>query len=539
MGSMSLSDEQNSALEVALSKPGVTLITGSAGTGKSFILRELVKRLSVNGDVAIAAPTGLAAQNVGGVTLHRLFGLKVGQPLYGNEYRKAKELTAYFRSISALIIDEISMVRVDVMHTIDEALRYHLDNNAPFGGLKVVFFGDPYQLPPVTKYDELKTKYDPYAQKWRKYYGDNRFFFFFAKAFKDNGGEIRILELEEIHRQKDNLEFAKILNRIRINSYTQTDLDYINRNSNPDKPSDETIRIFARNETVDIYNNKYLEELRGQKHFYGSKFVPNDKLEGTPLNNFDHQELEDDHLQLKIGARVLFTKNDDQSEGDRWSNGSFGTVISLSSDRIQVKLDGKRQSVMVGPSNFEIRGLVKGQSFQGRAVTYTDVLGWVRKFPLRLGWAITVHKSQGQTLDAAALGDTASYFEAGQAYVALSRVKSLHGLFLGEELTREGLKDPDPDVARFMSKAIRYPFTGMTNEESKANAEESIVAELASRGIDREQYELMVATMSLSSNFKSRNDCVNFFINKLTEGETSFVRAVNALASMAGFDTRI
>jgi len=537
---LTLSQEQEAALEIALQKPGISLITGSAGTGKSFILRELVKRLSLEGPVAVAAPTGLAAQNVGGVTLHRLFGLKVGQPLYGREFRKKPELTEYFRSLRALIVDEVSMVRVDVMHTIDEALRYHLDSNEPFGGLKVILFGDPYQLPPVTKFEELKTKYDPYANYWRKNYGENRYFFFFAKAFKDDGGEIRILELEEIHRQKNSLEFAKVLNRIRINDYSQSDLAFLNTKSNPNKPDDQITRIYSRNETVDNYNNRHLAALPGEVRYYGSAFVPNVNLEGKPLSNVDYQDGdEEEYLQLKIGARVLFTKNDDQGAGNRWSNGTFGTVTSLSKDGIHVKIDGEPQPVTVGPSNFEVRGLVRGPSVHGKVATYTDVLGWVRKYPLRLGWAITVHKSQGQTLEKVVLGDTASYFEAGQAYVALSRVKSVEGLFLIEPLTRAGLKDPDPDVTLFMKQAIRYPFSGKTKNEAIIEAEDELISVLTERGIGLKEFEIMLNKMMESSNFKSRKDCVSFFTQKLASGERSFVSAVNSLASMADLDIRI
>lgn len=467
---MKLSEEQETAIRVILEKSTPALITGSAGTGKSVVLRELVAQMRESGEVAVAAPTGLAAQNVGGVTIHSLFGFPVGQPLFGVEFRK-KSVGEYFKSLSALVIDEISMVRIDVMHSIDAALKYHRESSEPFGGLKLVMFGDPYQLPPVVKWSELKTWYDPYLHKWRRFYGDSRFFFFQAPVFSKGGEEIRILSLSELHRQGDDKIFAEILNRIRVNRHTEDDLALIRKNSNKSRPSDDTVRLFGRNDIVDRYNEAHLNTLTTPARSYGSVFIPNRELKGEPLSNpNEDSSLEVTPLTLKPGARVIFTKNDNETSGvQRWVNGDFGTVRSCSPASVQVRMDKNKAIYEVGRSLFEIRGLVRGYAANGQLATFTDIVGWTSQMPLRLAWAITVHKSQGQTMDSAVLDFDDQYFEKGQAYVALSRVKSLSGVYFEKPPRREDIVFQDPDIHMFMVNAIPFPFDRPTKREKQSD----------------------------------------------------------------------
>lgn len=465
---MQLSEEQEAAIKVVLEKSTPALITGSAGTGKSVVLRDLVARMRQEGEVAVAAPTGLAAQNVGGVTIHSLFGFPLGQPLFGVEFRK-RAVGDYFKSLTALVIDEISMVRIDVMHTIDAALKFHRESSEAFGGLKIVMFGDPYQLPPVVKWSELKTWYDPYLHKWRRFYGDSRFFFFQAPVFSKSGEDIRILSLTELHRQGEDKVFAEILNRIRVNRHSDEDLTYIRNNSNKGRPSDKTVRIFGRNDVVDRHNEAHLFTLGTAERSYPPIFVPNRDLKAEPLSQPNEDgSMELTALRLKPGARVIFTKNDNETSGlQRWVNGDFGTVKACSASEVEVVMDKNKQTYQVRRALFEIRGLVRGPAASGQIATFTDVVGWTSQMPLRLAWAITVHKSQGQTMDAAVLDFDEQYFEKGQAYVALSRVKSLDGVYFEKPPRREDIIFQDPDIHMFMVNAIEHPFDRPTKREKQ------------------------------------------------------------------------
>ena len=486
---VSLNEEQQAALELALEETKPLLITGSAGTGKSFVLRSLVERLrDSEKSLVVAAPTGLAAMNVDGVTLHSLFNLPVGRPLYGKEFgSKARD---FFSGLDFLIIDEISMVRVDVMYTIDMALRSHRESDEPFGGIKLVMFGDPYQLPPVFKWSEIKTRRDPHGNEWRRFYENRSLFFFEAPGFqKDN---LRVIELQTIVRQ-ESTEFSNTLNKVRLGIQGPSEELYLNNSSNQGKPPSDTLRLFGKKEPANHYNEKMLHsEPHKRIKCFKAKWKSNPELEGRKIRfasglNFatepeDSSEIPYD-LCLRKGAKVIFTKNDDQVETPsqrRWSNGSTGTVVGIFGDTgpIVVSLDSNGKTVQVQRSRFEHRELVQETGKDGKVTQYTEVTGWLMQFPIRLGWAVTVHKSQGMTLDSVVLDFNDQYFEKGQAYVALSRVRSLEGLYFETPFGSNDVVFPDGKVRTFMLKAEKYPY-------KPASASYDPLEEIATQLLDR------------------------------------------------------
>lgn len=481
-----LSKDQQAALEIITETNWPVLVTGGAGTGKSELLRQFVKHQRALGSVAVAAPTGIAALNVGGLTLHSLFGLGITGIMNPNSFRKTN--SDYFKDLRVLVIDEVSMIRVDVMSTVDHALRFHLGKEEPFGGLKLVMFGDPYQLPPVITWHD----------KWQ----DNRTsekvlktspYFFHAAAFKNR--EPRILMLTTLHRQTDQLEFTEVLNRIRESTHSQEDLEYLIKNSNQLKPDLNTLRIFGKNQAVEKWNLYHLSLLgSAAEKTYTAEWETNQalidnfrnlyrKYSGKELQKLiemyadyearvreaqrqAHNDLNpwEKTIVLKEGARVIFTKNDPDK---RWVNGSTGTVVGLDESTVSVRMDRSNQIVDVRPIKFEKSAIVWTVGRHDRVRLSVEVVGWFKQVPLRLGWAITVHKSQGQTLDSAVLDFTNQYFESGQAYVALSRVRSLDSLYFQSVPKMLDILSVDTRVQGFMKQAETEPFNNWVNPEKK------------------------------------------------------------------------
>jgi len=493
-----LSKDQQAALEVISENSWPILVTGGAGTGKSELLREFVRRQRALGSVAVAAPTGIAALNVGGLTLHSLFGLGITGIMNPNSFRKTN--SDYFKDLRVLVIDEVSMVRVDVMNTVDNALRFHLGRDEPFGGLKLVMFGDPYQLPPVISGNDW----------WQ----DNRTsekvlrtfpFFFNAGAFKNR--KPRILSLTTLHRQADQIKFTEVLNRVRESVHSHEDLDYLVKNSNQSEPEIGTLRIFGRNDAVEVWNSTRLSALgEAPQRTYSAEWETNQALIenfkkfyrrnfGTEFQkllemyrdyesrvreaqNQAHNDLNpwEKTIVLKIGARVIFTKND---TNNRWVNGSTGTVLSVDDHSVSVRLDESNLVVNVTSVKFEKSAIVWTVGKDDRIRLSVEVVGWFKQIPLRLGWAITVHKSQGQTLDAAVLDFTDQYFEKGQAYVALSRVRTLDKLFFQSVPKMLDILSVDTRVQRFMKAAETEPFDNWVNPEDRSKKLSESVSTIA------------------------------------------------------------
>jgi ATP-dependent exoDNAse (exonuclease V) alpha subunit len=419
-------------------------VTGRAGTGKSTLLTYLIENTKKK--VAVCAPTGVAALNVGGVTIHSLFGFPFG--ILGTEdigrhlNRRTREVLA---AIDMLVIDEVSMVNADLMDTMSRAMGIARGRRKlPFGGAQVVMFGDPYQLAPVPGNNEERAYMaENYQSNW----------FFDAHVWREDS--LERYELSEIFRQHDE-HFKEILNAIRDGSCTQEMLDYINQCGNRFPPHDDVIRLATINESVNSVNRHRMSRLETKPKTFTAVFsAADEKAFGRTLPA-------EPVLELKVGAQVMFIKNDDSSTVKnpngtgllkRWVNGTIGTVVDLpSSGGVVVEVDG--ETLEVGRSTWEKVRYEIDEQFDEALGRVKEVLVAVplaefQQIPLRLAWAVTVHKSQGQTYDEVVIDMGRGAFSPGQTYVALSRVRSLDGLYLTRAIRMSDIM-VDADVLRFM-----------------------------------------------------------------------------------------
>lgn len=422
ISNITLSEEQQKIFEKIEASGEHFFITGKAGTGKSVLL-QYFKQKTIK-KVVVCAPTGVAALNVGGQTIHSLFRIPPSfierESLQPVGYKTALLL----RNIDTVVIDEISMVRADLMDAIDHRLRQARNNSLPFGGVQIVMFGDMYQLSPVVHDPEL-----------HKYFSENNggFYFFHAHAWKN--ATFNIYELTNIFRQSDE-EFISVLNAIRNGTMTTEHLTTLNVRAGVSIPEDGVITLATTNRAVNEINDYNLEKLPGKVFEYRATIVGD--LEQTA---FPTEEI----LRLKKGAQVMLLKNDKEK---RWVNGSIGSIAALNDSEIKVNIDGFTYSV---PQ--ESWSKIRYTYNQDTKKVEEEVVSSFTQFPLRLAWAITIHKSQGHTYGSVAVDMGEGAFAHGQTYVALSRCKSLEGLFLKREVVREDII-VDPAVIDFMSRVV-------------------------------------------------------------------------------------
>ena len=409
-------------------------LTGRAGTGKTTFLRKVQKM--VNKQFITLAPTGVAAILAGGDTIHSFFGLPMDVCTTGTmgKMNEARILTLIHTD--TIIIDEVSMVRCDIIDAIDYTMRKTLHSSLPFGGKQMIFVGDMFQLPPVIKQGaEHDLMYDLYHTE--------DFFFYKADVIK----RMRMVKIEfqKVYRQEDEA-FLRILENVRLNKTTSENLMHLNeRVCQPTKEDGTVITLASLNKTADTINQKRLAEIESEEYTY----------EGTVTGKFEEKRFPVDFtLKLKVGAQVMFTRND---QFKRWVNGTIGTVSKLSKDEIQVTTDGGETYVVPNCSwesfsyeyDKETRKMKK------------ELMGTFTQYPLRLAWAITVHKSQGMTFDKLYLDLSRGMFAAGQLYVALSRVRSLEGLYLSRPII--------PQYAHTSREVLTYASS--YNDEQVINSE--------------------------------------------------------------------
>ncbi|KQO29621.1 helicase [Flavobacterium sp. Leaf82] len=436
-------------------------LTGKAGTGKTTLLREIIATTHKN--TVVVAPTGIAALNAGGVTIHSMFQLPFSAfiPSYEEasqftetvKFENKETLRRHFkmnnvkrnviRNMELLIIDEVSMLRADLLDAIDFMMQTVRKNSRPFGGVQVLFIGDLLQLPPVIRDEEWRTLRNYYKGK----------FFFHSHVIQQHPP--LYIELSKIYRQSDDT-FISVLNNLRNNQITPQDIQVLNEYVKPDfdlKNNPGYITLTTHNAKADSINEQAIGDLAGNEFAY-QPFIVGD----FPEKIFPVEE----NLKLKIGAQVMFVKND-LSFDKRYFNGKMGVVKSLSPEEIFIHFPEEDKTIEV--EKYEWKNIRYKVNDLTKEVE-EEVLGTFAHYPLKLAWAITVHKSQGLTFEKAAL-DVSQVFLPGQAYVALSRLTSLNGLILLSPLQMNGISN-DQDVMDYaLNKATEDVLKHSLHFETK------------------------------------------------------------------------
>ena len=398
--------EYEAALDYLRHGKGHLFVTGRAGTGKSTLLRALAEQ--VNEPMVVLAPTGLAAVNVGGQTIHSFFGFP--PRLLGPDDIRRSRNGAVMRKLKFLVIDEVSMVRSDLMWAIDQALRVNRGRpREPFGGLRLVMFGDLHQLPPVVQEHEV-------ASHLEDTHGGP---FFFSISALQEGEGTALLELTEVFRQHDTA-LIDVLNHLRDGNLTQEDLEILNGRVAPIRTlaeGDPFVILTPTNAAAHRINMAFLDALPGRAHSYAAAVTGEFGQAAQPT---------DPMLTLKPGAKVILLRNDADR---RWVNGTIARVTRLDETSVHVSIDGVEYEIE--PVSWEQRRYAYDQGAQKIVET---IAGTFKQLPLRLAWALTIHKSQGLTLDRVYIDLGRGTFAHGQAYVALSRCRSLEGLALARGL---------------------------------------------------------------------------------------------------------
>ena len=437
-------------------------LTGKAGTGKTTFLK-YIKEHSFK-KMAIVAPTGVAAINAGGVTIHSFFQLPFGPFIpsesglsgsyngeFNNRYSLLKNLRLtgskkqVIRELDLLVIDEISMVRSDLLDAVDAVLRHvRKQPLLPFGGVQMVYIGDLFQLPPVAQYHEWDVLQEYYKSP----------FFFDSLALHQ--APPLFIELKKIYRQKGDT-FINILNNIRNNCCTDNDLQLLHENYNPafsPQKDEKYITLTSHNSKADAINRRELEKLPGKAYTYEAEISGEFYEKSFPAEKV---------LQLKKGAQIMFIRND-KGENRKFYNGKIGTITKIDHEKIVVSFPNEPDELELEHETWEN---IRYDYNNEKDAISEEELGTFKQFPVRLAWAITIHKSQGLTFDKAII-DAGSSFAPGQVYVSLSRLTSLQGLVMHSRISRECIST-DNRVIEFVKREVTEDVLQQTLElEQKA-----------------------------------------------------------------------
>lgn len=509
-------------------------LTGKAGTGKTTLLREIIETTHKN--TVVVAPTGIAALNAGGVTIHSMFQLPFGGFLPDNSAPDFSENTKFetktslrrhfkmsglkksvIRNLELLIIDEVSMLRADLLDAIDFMMQTVRKKNSPFGGVQVLFIGDLLQLPPVIRDDEWQTL--------KKYYKGK--FFFHSQVVQQNPP--LYIELDKIFRQSDDA-FISVLNNLRNNQISKEDIATLNQYVQPNfdlKTNKGFITLTTHNSKADTMNTDALESLEGKEWLYSPELTGD-----FPDKIFPVEEV----LKLKVGAQIMFVKND-LSFDKKYFNGKMGVIKSLSAKEILVFFPEENKTIEVEKYEWQnIRYKVNATTKE----IEDEVLGTFVHYPIKLAWAITVHKSQGLTFDKAAL-DVSQVFLPGQAYVALSRLRSLKGLVLLSPLQMNGISN-DQDVMDYsLNKASVTHLQNALHFETKNFIHQYLVetfewAELAQEWRNHQFSYNEKSEVSSKAKFSYWAKEQTERMEKVVEPAKKFIQQLNVLFSQETVD---
>jgi ATP-dependent exoDNAse (exonuclease V) alpha subunit len=413
--------EYRQILGLLKDKTPVVFVTGKAGTGKTTFIQFLKE--TYQGDAVVVAPTGVAALNVGGATIHSFFRLPP-RVVTEADIRRVRGGQVY-RKLRLLVIDEVSMVRAEVIDAIDRFLQVNRDHSDPFGGVQVLMVGDLFQLPPVVP---------PPEREALRQMGYESPYFFSAKVFKDCPMVSK--ELTKIFRQTDG-RFIDLLNRVRVAEDIEDVLPQLNARCRTSEQQGPILTLSCTNRVADALNDQELGRIGSPSRTYvgevSGKFAVEEVKFPSPMR-----------LSLKAGAQVMFTKNDDKK---RWVNGTLGRVVELADDAIRVEIgEGAAPEICdVKPVDWET---FKYEYDETEKRVQSVSVGSYRQFPLMLAWAVTIHKSQGKTLARVRVDLGQGAFDYGQVYVALSRCRSLADIHLVRPVRWADIKC-DPEIKRF------------------------------------------------------------------------------------------
>ncbi|MCP4118798.1 MAG: AAA family ATPase [Desulfobacteraceae bacterium] len=434
-------------------------LTGKAGTGKTTFLHDLKGNTAKR--MIITAPTGVAAINAGGVTLHSFFQLPFGPFIPGSEayensrqrmFRFSKEKKRIIKSLDLLVIDEISMVRADLLDSVDAVLRRHRRNDKPFGGVQLLLIGDLHQLSPVARQDEWQLLQEHYESVY----------FFSSHALART--ELFTIELNHIYRQSDT-RFIEVLNRVRDNRLDPVSIGVLNQryieNFTPEEDQGY-ITLTTHNSGADTINKNRLGGLGGKEYRFAAEISGEFPESTYPTPGT---------LVFKKGAQVMFLRNDASGE-KRYYNGKIGKITTISGSQIRITCPGETEEIVVDPVDWEnIKYTVNEETRE----IQEDIIGKFRQFPLKLAWAITIHKSQGLTFDKAVI-DANAAFAHGQTYVALSRCKTLEGIVLRSPIPSHGIATDDA-VLCFDERVRENPPSEPLLEAAKIRYQQQLLLE--------------------------------------------------------------
>ncbi len=418
-----ITEEFQAAIDLMEQTNKSAFITGKAGTGKSTLLRYFQTKTKKNH--VVLAPTGIAAINVQGQTIHSFFKFPP-RLIKEEDIRTDNQKRDLFEALEMIIIDEISMVRVDLLEGINLSLQKYRNNKLPFGGIQMLFFGDLYQLPPVVADDASREYFETHFKSP---------YFFSLPAL--GAADFSVIELNEIFRQKDP-EFIRLLNNIRVGRFNHQDLVSLNKrvvHGFQSGKDDMFITLASTNKIADSENARRLEHINSHSFEYRAKIEGYFEKSAYPTNEI---------LELKKDAQIMMLKND---SGRKWVNGTIGSIKDLSKDKIKVEINGEVYEVL--QEKWEV---IEYEYNREERKIEPIVKGSFTQYPLKLAWAVTIHKSQGKTFDQVVIDLGNGAFAHGQTYVAISRCTSFEGIILKQPIRSTDVI-VDDRVVEFMKQA--------------------------------------------------------------------------------------